>query len=44
VGASDLSLVLANWGTAAAEYDLDDDGTVGASDLSLFLAGWGSCP
>lgn len=44
VGASDLSLVLANWGSAAVEYDLDDDGNVGASDLSLLLAGWGSCP
>jgi hypothetical protein len=40
VGAADLSLLLAAWGTSGAA-DLDEDGDVGASDLSLLLANWG---
>jgi hypothetical protein len=44
VGASDLSQILANWGSSNATYDLDADGTIGASDLSLLLAAWGDCP
>jgi hypothetical protein len=44
VGASDLSQILANWGSSNAAFDLDADGTIGASDLSLLLAGWGNCP
>lgn len=41
VAASDLSLLLAGWGTPAR--DLDGDGTTGAADLSLLLAAWGGC-
>ena len=42
-GASDLSLLLAAWGTSGAG-DVDGDGDVGAADLSLLLAAWGACP
>jgi len=41
-GASDLSLLLAAWGTSGAA-DVDGDGAVGAEDLSLLLAAWGAC-
>ena len=41
VGASDLSLVLANWGSAAG--DVNGDRTTDAADLSDLLAGWGVC-
>jgi hypothetical protein len=41
VGASDLSLVLANWGSAAG--DVTGDGTTDAADLSEVLATWGVC-
>jgi hypothetical protein len=41
VGASDLSLVLANWGAAAG--DVTGDGTTDAADLSEVLATWGVC-
>ena|GEM_PF-776929 len=41
VGAADLSLLLAAWGsTKPNPADLDGDGTVGASDLSLLLVNW----
>lgn len=43
VGASDLSGLLAVWGTNSATFDIDGDGTVGAGDLSLLLTSWGSC-
>ena len=39
VSASDLSLLLANWGTANVA-DIDCDGVVGAADLSLVLQAW----
>ncbi|MDI9404844.1 MAG: S8 family serine peptidase, partial [Limnohabitans sp.] len=50
IGASDLSLLLANWGLCTepdpidgfCPSDLDGDGSVGASDLSLLLAAWSS--
>ncbi len=42
-GASDISLMLAYWGSSNALYDLDADGVIGASDLSLVLAYWGAC-
>jgi endonuclease/exonuclease/phosphatase family metal-dependent hydrolase len=40
VDASDLSLLLAQWGTSGAA-DIDGDGVVGGSDLALLLANWG---
>ncbi|MFM7261474.1 MAG: hypothetical protein ACKO3W_12810 [bacterium] len=40
VAASDLSLLLAAWGTSGPA-DLNGDGFVGAADLSLLLAAWG---
>ena len=39
VGASDLAILLAQWG-GAGSADIDGDGSVGASDLSLLLAAW----
>jgi hypothetical protein len=39
VGADDLALLLAAWGTGGPG-DLDGDGMVGASDLGLLLAAW----
>lgn len=47
-GASDLGLLLAEWGAtdrgsrAMRRADVDHDGVVGASDLSLVLLGWGT--
>lgn len=41
VGASDLSVLLAAWGTAGS--DLDGDGTTGGLDLALVLSAWGPC-
>jgi hypothetical protein len=41
VGAADLSLLLAAWGTSGPG-DLDGDGAVTAADLGLLLAAWGS--
>lgn len=43
-GASDLSALLAGWGSTDPNIDLDGDGSVGASDLSALLAAWGPCP
>jgi hypothetical protein len=40
VGASDLSLLLATWGTANATYDLTGDGFVNAQDLAALLFAW----
>lgn len=44
VGAADLSIVLARWGSGGGEGDLDRDGDVTAGDLSALLAAWGACP
>jgi uncharacterized membrane protein YkoI len=41
VGVADLLAVLAGWGTASADADLDFDGRVGSSDLLVLLAAWG---
>ena len=45
VGASDLLILLVNWGSCAdcgdCPADLDDDCTVGASDLLILLVNWG---
>ena len=43
VGASDLSALLATFGTDASLTDLDGDGTVGGADLTLLLDMWGPC-
>jgi len=41
VDASDLSLLLAAWGTRDSAADLDLDGSIGAGDLSILLGAWG---
>lgn len=45
VGASDLLILLANWGRCAdcddCNADIDGDCTVGASDLLILLSNWG---
>jgi len=43
VDASDLTILLANWGNSGAG-DINNDGTVGGSDLTILLASWGACP
>ena len=40
VNATDLSLLLNNWGGAGVG-DINADGVVNASDLALLLNGWG---
>jgi subtilisin family serine protease len=40
VGAADLALLLAAWGTAGPG-DIDGDGNVGPADVALLLAAWG---
>ena len=42
VGASDLAVLLGQWGTAGSA-DLDHDGDVGSSDLAILLGDWGTC-
>ncbi|MEE8155394.1 MAG: hypothetical protein V3T53_10625 [Phycisphaerales bacterium] len=45
VGASDLLMLLAAWGTdPGGPPDFDGDGNVGAEDLLVLLANWGPCP
>ena len=39
-----LAVMLAAWGTAGTNADLDGDGSVGSSDLAVLLAAWGWCP
>ena len=42
VGASDLLILLTNWGPCkGCPSDLDGDGSVGASDLLILLVNWG---
>ncbi len=41
--ATDLSMILAGWGSASPTLDLDGDGTVGPSDLPVLFASWGGC-
>lgn len=46
IGATDLSLLLANWGVTgedASGFDINLDGIIDAGDLSLLLANWGGC-
>lgn len=42
VGASDLAILLGQWGTAGSA-DFDGNGSVGSSDLAILLGDWGSC-
>ncbi len=47
VDATDLSVILAAWGTnGQGEFDADADnsGLVDGGDLALVLSGWGPCP
>lgn len=45
VGASDLTMLLGDWGAiGGSTADLDGDGVVGPSDLAALLAAWGACP
>jgi hypothetical protein len=41
--ATDLSMLLAGWGSTSPTLDLDGDGTVGPSDLPILFAAWGGC-
>jgi hypothetical protein len=43
VGGTDLTQLLAAWGSNTPTADLNDDGTVDGIDLSAVLAGWGPC-
>ncbi len=44
VGASDLAVLLGNWGPCPdCPADLDGDGAVGPFDLALLLGDWGPC-
>lgn len=42
VGGTDLTTLLAAWGSASG--DLDGDGTTSGTDLTTLLAAWGACP
>ncbi|XAL99357.1 PEP-CTERM sorting domain-containing protein [Phycisphaeraceae bacterium D3-23] len=42
VGAADLDLLMAHWGTANAIADEDGSGTVGQGDLDIVTANWGN--
>ena len=47
VDATDLSIVLAAWGTNGQgefQADIDNSGLVAGGDLALVLGGWGPCP
>lgn len=41
VGAGDLGLLLAAWGSTVESADFNGDGTVDESDLAMLLASWG---
>jgi len=40
VNASDLAILLGNWGSSGSG-DIDHDGVVGAADLAALLGAWG---
>ncbi|MBB48236.1 MAG: hypothetical protein CMJ33_06785 [Phycisphaerae bacterium] len=40
VDGGDLAILLAGWGTSAAELDLDGNGIVGGGDLAKLLGAW----
>jgi hypothetical protein len=43
VGGTDLTSLLAAWGSQSGPADLDGDGQVSGADLTVLLAAWGSC-
>ncbi|HMN95382.1 MAG TPA: hypothetical protein PKC43_04125 [Phycisphaerales bacterium] len=43
VDALDLGRLLAAWGGADPDADLDRDGVVGPADMALLIAAWGPC-
>ncbi len=43
VGASDLTVLLADWGSAGSDADFNGDGIVAADDLAALLGAWGLC-
>ena len=43
VGANDLLMVIADWGSYNSPADIDGDGMVNASDILFILGGWGPC-
>ncbi len=43
VGAADLELLEAGWGSSAASTDLNRDGFTNGDDLGILLAAWGDC-
>jgi|GEM_PF-6062836 len=44
VGASDLALLIGQWGQVGSAADLDGDGVIGAADLAMLIGDWGPCP
>ena len=44
IGVDDLLSIIATWGSADADADLNDDGIVGVDDLLIVIGGWGPCP
>jgi hypothetical protein len=43
VSGTDLTQLLAAWGSDSATADINDDNTVDGLDLAAVLAGWGPC-
>jgi hypothetical protein len=43
VGASDILLVLDQWGAVDSPADVDMDGIVDVNDLLLVVGNWGPC-
>lgn len=43
VSGTDLTQLLAAWGSDSATADINDDNTVDGLDLAAVLAGWGAC-
>jgi hypothetical protein len=40
VNAQDLAVMLAAWGTASTEADVNGDGVVDGKDLAILLGSW----
>jgi hypothetical protein len=43
VGVNDMLAVVAAWGTADPDADIDGDGLVGIGDLLILIESWGPC-